>query len=947
MPNKCCVPGCKGNYDAEHTRHMFRFPKDEELCKKWLRVLHRDKFQPTQYSRVCDVHFAKENIIWVSTYFDEKTGKTLQVPLKYPKLQQSSIPVNFPNCPSYISKSIPVSRKSRDEKKIEIEQQNLSLAIQKSIDEFSAYQKTITFQNFQEFLPIFNAMVLPNDWLKSVNTQNDIVLYKLKYSPAPIITYSVIINQNLTLETYLYGQDIVLQINKFKTPFTISNINDLSDLLNEINKLNSEHQIENNNEINSDEKTNIINQICNMLESIKCENFNKTLSFICEQLKLLILPKERYRYSPDTIIFCSILNTISSHSYRYLRGFGHLTLPHPDSLKNICNSFLSDPCVEERQSFLTYAKSAFKYVKENETFMILLMDEIHIKPYLDYKGGNIVGTAINSSTLANSAFTFMLNGLCSNFKEVVHIAPISKINHELLFSFIKSIIVGLEDIGFKIFCVISDNNAINSKAMSNFCKKKQLSIVYPHPVNNKRPLFYLFDSVHLLKCIKNNWMNVKPNQIFTFPDFDNFDLKYASFQALIELHNTENNKLLKHGYSLTLKSLFPTNFEKQNVTLALKIFNPFVIQALLTFGSKIKNSHDTATFLNIILTWWKIVNVKTPYKGKRLNDIYQDPITYNSLKSNDPKIKFLNQMLLWLEAWKNSKTFSTNLTNQTHTALHHTIYGMLEVITYCFEELKMKYVLLGKFQTDPLENRFGKYRQMAGGQYNISIRQLYESEKKLRIQSLMSLKSTCFGPVKIDSFYDNDEGNETDNTTCVTENQLGWFNPIISITEHDIANVKEEMPVIAYLGGYCCYILLKKSKCDICKENLTFKDDLQIDDNHTLIKNLTRGCLKFPKDYISNIVLYEYIIFNKILENSEEDFLAIHNKKTFLATTTLEYLKNNNFLGSFPKCQMHNSETNVKIIINSVTNTLLKNYCGKKNDRIGKGNKRKLDTLTS
>lgn len=46
------------------------------------------------------------------------------------------------------------------------------------------------------------------------------------------------------------------------------------------------------------------------------------------------------------------------------------------------------------------------------------------------------------------------------------------------------------------------------------------------------------------------------------------------------------------------------------------------------------------------------------------------------------------------------------------------------------EESCVNYILLGKSQTDTLEYRFWIYRQLAGDQYNISIRQLYESGKK-------------------------------------------------------------------------------------------------------------------------------------------------------------------------------------------------------------------------
>lgn len=292
-------------------------------------------------------------------------------------------------------------------------------------------------------------------------------------------------------------------------------------------------------------------------------------------------------------------------------------------------------------------------------------------------------------------------------------------------------------------------------------------------------------------------MNSKPDQILTFPDFETGTEKLANFQALKRLHELEYDKLLKYGYSLSLKALFPSALERQNVKLALKIFNPYVIQALLQFGTNINLSKDTADFINIILTWWRIVNVKTPHKGQRLNDIYQQPVVARNL--SDPKLEFLNKMLNWLDVWKSGK-FSHRLTSQTHNALSHTVYGMIEITKFCFEELNMKYILYGKFQTDLLENRFGKYRQLAGGQYNISVRQLYESEKRLRIQSLLSLKSQNFGTIHVTAFYEHND--------LLQEEQTEYsFCPDISIDASDIDKVKCEMPVVTYLAGYCCYVV--------------------------------------------------------------------------------------------------------------------------------------------
>ncbi|KAH6944232.1 hypothetical protein HPB50_002362 [Hyalomma asiaticum] len=66
-------------------------------------------------------------------------------------------------------------------------------------------------------------------------------------------------------------------------------------------------------------------------------------------------------------------------------------------------------------------------------------------------------------------------------------------------------------------------------------------------------------------------------------------------------------------------------------------------------------------------------------------------------------------------------------------------HALHEISVYCLEELKFRYVLLGKFQTDILEDRFGKYRQLSGAQYHISIGQIYESENKLRLQKVLDL----------------------------------------------------------------------------------------------------------------------------------------------------------------------------------------------------------------
>ena len=150
-----------------------------------------------------------------------------------------------------------------------------------------------------------------------------------------------------------------------------------------------------------------------------------------------------------------------------------------------------NPVVEQHNNnFLVYIKNKFKLLVRKDITVSLLIDEIHLKPYFDYKGGSVVGLANNTNEVTTSAFVFMLSSVLSHYKDVIHIMPTKCLKAENLFNIIKCLIIGLEEIGFKVLCVIMDNNAINKKAMSLFCTPAKLSIVYPHPVLKSRPLFF-------------------------------------------------------------------------------------------------------------------------------------------------------------------------------------------------------------------------------------------------------------------------------------------------------------------------------------------------------------------------------------------------------------------------------------------------------------------------
>ena len=110
------------------------------------------------------------------------------------------------------------------------------------------------------------------------------------------------------------------------------------------------------------------------------------------------------------------------------------------------------------------------------------------------------------------------------------------------------------------------------------------------------------------------------------------------------MHGLESNKLIKYNTTLTLKALYPSNIERQQVSPALKIFNNDNILSLEEFGphhEELYGWEDTCQFLKIIEKWWKIVNVKVPGKGRRLLDQDFDEI----IKIDQPQLLYLKKYM--------------------------------------------------------------------------------------------------------------------------------------------------------------------------------------------------------------------------------------------------------------------------------------------------------------
>ena len=360
-----------------------------------------------------------------------------------------------------------------------MEIENINRGIQESLLSNDAYMKTSKYYSVTELFTLLKERSLPDGWTY-IHDDNKIILSFMKYSPAPKICSSLTVALNLQCEYYV-NKIAVKDLNSIIFPKIVDNINKLINILEKLSPL----QIKEN-------KFKIIADL--IAETVEeCEDDKKkVLEFILDQLKLLCVSKQQFRYSISSMILFSLLHTISPHAYKFLRSTGYVLLPHPRTIQRLCST-LTTNILNDNDAFL---KKRSNLLQESDRTVIVMMDEIYIKPYLGYKGGNIVGMAENSKNLATTAHVLMVQSLLSSYKEVVKILPIKNIAAEDLYKVILNTIQELENLNFFVIGMVSDNNAVNKKAVSFFASPLRLNIIYCHPVDVERPLF-----MRLILCI--------------------------------------------------------------------------------------------------------------------------------------------------------------------------------------------------------------------------------------------------------------------------------------------------------------------------------------------------------------------------------------------------------------------------------------------------------------
>ena len=143
----------------------------------------------------------------------------------------------------------------------------------------------------------------------------------------------------------------------------------------------------------------------------------------------------------------------------------------------------------------------------------------------------------------------MISSVLSSNKDVVALIPVQKMTNQDIYHMTKEVVKNASICGYRIICILSDNNVVNRKMFMNLSGTNCLVPHINNPINPDHEIYLLFDTVHLLKCIRINWIN-DAEKTLTYPNFSDHDLiMHASFVILLPYIIWRKNRYLKKDFN--------------------------------------------------------------------------------------------------------------------------------------------------------------------------------------------------------------------------------------------------------------------------------------------------------------------------------------------------------------------------------------------------------------
>ncbi|KAL3205600.1 hypothetical protein MRX96_040730 [Rhipicephalus microplus] len=215
---------------------------------------------------------------------------------------------------------------------------------------------------------------------------------------------------------------------------------------------------------------------------------------------------------------------------------------------------------------------------EQEIFCSLIIDEMAIQQKVMYyrqldKVFGLVDMGLEQQScatpeVANRLLCFDLRGLSTAYVITVGYFFTRCLRSEQLRSMAMNVMKAVEDVGFRVTRIVTDNHQSNVALFKSLSEDGMLAHVVPHPLRQGDPLFLSF---HLIKNLRNNLRNHLIKNLgnnLVEKEMTEGDNLIQGGLYLKKLLSIQSQLLVKSVRFLTQSHVEPNNLEKMKVSRA-------------------------------------------------------------------------------------------------------------------------------------------------------------------------------------------------------------------------------------------------------------------------------------------------------------------------------------------------------------------------------------------
>ena len=298
------------------------------------------------------------------------------------------------------------------------------------------------------------------------------------------------------------------------------------------------------------------------------------------------------RYKANWLLECLTLRIKSSKVYDHLFRSGILPLPHPNTLRSLLGGMSSEFGFNKQA--LEAIKKILRGKSQAQRLGILCFDELSIKEDLtfntstfQFEGFVNLGSSIDEATrkLANHGLVFMFRPLLDSWVQPIAVfASCNAASGEDLNRLLLKAIVLLETYGARVLSVVCDGAQSNKslwKTLGVSVKNDGIVNQIPHPTVPDAKIYFVLDPPHAFKCVRNQIYNLNLVQA------GGMCLSFEDIKLLF--HADERMGHLKVCPRLTYTHVYPTNFQKMSVKLAVQVMSDSVADGFCFYRDTMKN----------------------------------------------------------------------------------------------------------------------------------------------------------------------------------------------------------------------------------------------------------------------------------------------------------------------------------------------------------------------